>query len=72
MKKILSYKFRKCSDVEMEYPYLEVRDQDEKVFMDISKNDDGEFQVLFYPEIASSQISLIELKKIFEEAEKQI
>lgn len=72
MEKISGYQLRKCSDVEMEYPYMEVLDQNGTVFMDISMSDDGELRVLFYPGIASKWIDLRSLEDIINKAKGKL
>jgi hypothetical protein len=65
---ISGYRLRKCSDIEMEYPYFEVLDREGIAFMDISRPDGGELRVLFYPEISSKWMSLPSLESIIVEA----
>lgn len=71
MKEIKSYRFRKCSDIAMEYPYFEILDQDENVVMDISKSDHGEFRILFYKDMSEKTMSMTMLEKIMSEVKKQ-
>ena len=70
MIKITNFRFRKCSDVGLEEPYLEVLDQNEVAVFDISKADDGSLQLLFYPEASGKSIGLDLLERIFSEARK--
>jgi hypothetical protein len=67
---ISDYRLRKCSDIEMEYPYFEVLDQEGIAFMDISRSDGGELRVLFYPEVSSKWMPLASLDSIIAEARK--
>lgn len=67
MELISGYRLRKCTDIGMEYPYFEVLDQGGVAFMDISRSDDDELRVLFYPEISSKWIPLLSLEAIIAE-----
>lgn len=72
MEQITTYGLRKCSDTEMEYPYFEVVDQNGVAFMDVSKTDNGEIRVLFYPAISSKCISLAHLEAVISEAREML
>ena len=72
MKEIRSYRLRKCSDIDMEYPYFEILDQDETVIMDVSKTNEGELYILFYDGVLKKSIPVSMLYEIVNEAIKQI
>jgi len=66
------YRFRKCSDVDLELPFFEILDEADSVLMDVSKSEDGVVRVLFYEECASKSISVQLLQEILREGEKLI
>ena len=72
MKAIKSYRLRKCSDVDMEYPYFEVIDNENTTIFDIAKSDEGEFRILFYEGASSKWMSVSMLEAIIEEVKKSL
>ena len=63
MKKIESWKFRKCSDIEREFPYFEVVCGDESI-LELAATDSRELEVLFESGCVGSLITFDELELI--------
>lgn len=71
MKEIKSYRLRKCSDIDMEYPYFEVVDNENTTIFDITKSDEGEFRILFYEGVSSKWMPVSMLETLIEDAKKK-
>ncbi len=67
---VTKYGFRKCSDIDLDYPFFEVLDDSGVTLMDISKSLEGEIQVLFYEGCSTKKVSMDLLKSILEEGQK--
>ncbi len=72
MSMIDEYRFRKCSDINLDLPLFEVLDDSDSVLMNISKSDDGEYRVLFYEECVSKRLSISLLQEIIQEGKDLI
>lgn len=72
MNTVDEYRFRKCSDIDLELPFFEILDETDSVLMDVSKAEDGEFRVLFYEGCVSKSLSVNLLEEIIQEAKKLI
>ncbi len=56
----------------MESPFFEVLDEENVVIIDVSKTDDGKYQILFYDGCLSRKISVDLLETIIREAKTLI
>lgn len=70
MHEVKKYRLRKCSDVNMEYPYFEVLDDSDTILFDISKDDTGELRILFYDGVSSRQMLVAMLAQAIEDAKQ--
>lgn len=69
MKKIGNYRLRKCSDIELDSVFYEVIDSENNILFDVSKSD-GDFEILFYPNIADKSISIELLSEAINEVKE--
>lgn len=69
---VKDYRFRKCYDVRTDFVFFEVLDDTDSILLDISKNDNGEFQILFYEDLSSKILSVNQIEDIIKEGKKLI
>lgn len=67
--KVTDYRFRKCSDVEKEYPFYELI-SGESIILSVSLTDDGQMEVLFETDASGCLFFMEELERIIDEGKR--
>lgn len=68
MKKILSLRLRKCTDINLELPFFEAVDDGGETILDISESADGERLVLFHKGCEGKILAVELLNQIIKDA----
>lgn len=69
MNNIVSFRLRKCSDVNLDIPFFEVIDEKNEIIMDISESDNGERSILFHKACVGKSITLKLIEQLIAESE---
>ncbi len=70
MKKLSSFRLRKCSDIHFDLPFFEILDEAEEIIMDITESDDGERNILFHLGCVGKNVSIEVFDQMIKEVSK--
>ena len=69
LKNIKGYRFRKCSDINREYPIFELLEGD-CILLDISVSDEGIFEIVLHEAVAGKIFNFDDMISILAEGRK--
>lgn len=65
-----NYRFRKCTNIQWEYPYFEVPDENDDRILDVVMSDDGEKRIVIGDVATKYYIRFSTMQKIIAEGER--